>query len=968
MTKIRLIFKYAFKDLSRQRVRTILGIIGVMISVSLLSITLFLADSVSVAFADYLSVDAGQQDMVVSVRHYNGEPENRSTYFEYQSVIDTIEKTTDQIEHYIPRMEVWGVTNVSESYDTTNLTEYQEYTKISGINFSLEKEIGFGTFNKPDSDELLGLNQLPINHCAIYYEFNDEIKYSVGDTIEIGMRIVHGNMTIDRYQNLTIDRIFDYSLKWPSGYRNDNLIVVDIGTLYSIFGNETVDLTNRASKLITTFKTGANMYDVRDTEATEKRVKNLAAEVQYALGLEEYNIDLPKLEILGFSEILSMILTIIFVFVTIVAMLISGILINGILKTSVEERIREFGIFRTLGAYKSYNLWIVIVQGFLLCNFGTILGIVTSFFEAKYLIIPFAEKVILSNVAALGGASLEFSYTISSFIIAYCIGIGVGLTVSISPALKVAKLQLIESIHPYRHEDTLYHLQQKSTINYKLIIVGIILAANGGFIYFIIPRIIINFDLSLFGGALIVVLMIFLIGITLAGLGLMPLILKLMLTIFKPFSKKLHQVIRIFVFRYQRRNTSTIVIFALSFSFVIFTSSIVQALSSQVSMGQRLNYGSDLVFQTEGWNDENRNIDPTRLITTNFEDNLLSIDGVEKVSSVLATPSQLTNIYSKDNKEFRAEIGDYTGLITQQVRLLGIDQEYSSTVDSSIISLTRGSSMEIFDDLMDEEFSCIISEGLAEGLNLNVGDKIRIVIYRGAESEIYPFRIIGTASTMPGFSSEFGSYAGGTGGVLISQENYIELMDLPEPSWINKIFIKVKNDNYRTSLQIEEEIDELYENDYDFRTINLERNIRRQQSLFTVLDTFFFLILVGTVFICLFGLLSSSYSTIIERKKEIGIVRTLGLKGKDISRLFIIESLIIMLSSGTIGVIVGWACSWLVNSSLSLMTDSPFVPIFPWTNMIGIYVVSVLFLLIGMWLLLRKVKKKKIVDIYRETM
>ncbi|TXT58065.1 MAG: conserved membrane protein of unknown function [Promethearchaeota archaeon] len=968
MTKIRLIFKYAFKDLRRQKVRTLLGIIGVMISVSLLSITLFLADSVSVAFADYLSVDAGNQDMVISVRHYNGEPENRSSYFEYQPVIETLKESTDQLEHYIPRMEVWGITNVSESFDSPNITEYQVYTKISGINFSHENDIGFGAFNKPDSPELLELNQLPINHCAIYYEFNDEIKYSVGDSIEVGIRITHGNLTIERYQNLTIDKVFDYNLKWPSGYRNDNLIVVDIETLYSIFGNETVDLSNRCSKLITTFKQSSNFYDVRDIEGTEKRVKNLAAELQYELGLEEYNIDLPKLEILGFSEILSMILTIIFVFVTIVAMLISGILINGILKTSVEERIREFGIFRTLGAYKSYNLWIVIVQGFLLCNFGTILGIISSFFTSKYLIIPFAERVILSNIPSLGGASLVFSYTPASFVIAYCIGIGVGLAVSVSPALKVMSLQLIESIHPYRHEDTLYHLQKKSSINYKLILVGIILAANGGFIYFIIPRIVINFDLALFGGALIIVLLIFLIGITLAGLGLMPLILRLMIAIFKPIAKKLHQVIKIFVFRYQRRNTSTVVIFALSFSFVIFTSSIVQALSTQVSMGQRLSYGSDLVFQTEGWDNENINIDPTRLITTDFENNLLNIDGVERVSSVLATPSQLTNIYSEDKKEFRAEIGDYTGLTTREVRLLGIDQEYPSTIDTSIISFTRGSNMQVFDQLMQEEFNCIISEGLAEGMSLTVGNTIRIVIYRGAESEIYPFTIIGTASTMPGFSSEFGSFAGGTGGVLISQEDYIELLDLPEPGWINKIFMKVKNDDYRTSLQIEEEIDELYENDYDFRTINLERNIRRQESLFTVLDTFFFLILIGTVFICLFGLLSSSYSTIIERKKEIGIVRTLGLKGKDINRLFILEALIIMLSSGTIGVIVGWACGWLVNSTLSLLTDSPFVPIFPWTQLIGIYIISISFILVGMWFLLRKVRKKKIVDIYRETM
>ena len=51
------------------------------------------------------------------------------------------------------------------------------------------------------------------------------------------------------------------------------------------------------------------------------------------------------------------------------------------------------------------------------------------------------------------------------------------------------------------------------------------------------------------------------------------------------------------------------------------------------------------------------------------------------------------------------------------------------------------------------------------------------------------------------------------------------------------------------------------------------------------------------VLICIFGLLSSSYSTIIERKKEIGIIRTLGLKGREIDRLFILESLIIMISS-----------------------------------------------------------------------
>jgi putative ABC transport system permease protein len=123
-----------------------------------------------------------------------------------------------------------------------------------------------------------------------------------------------------------------------------------------------------------------------------------------------------------------------------------------------------------------------------------------------------------------------------------------------------------------------------------------------------------------------------------------------------------------------------------------------------------------------------------------------------------------------------------------------------------------------------------------------------------------------------------------------------------------------------------------------------------------------------TVFICIFGLLSSSYSTIIERKKEVGIVRTLGLKGRDINRLFIIESLIIMISSGTIGIIVGWLSAWIVTSNLSTLTGEPNVIFVPWFNIILIYFLSIFMILIGMKLLLRKIRKKKIVEIYRETM
>ncbi|MFX1425678.1 MAG: ABC transporter permease [Promethearchaeota archaeon] len=986
-------------DLKKQKIRTLLAIIGMLISIGLLTVVLFLNDSISSSYVDYLTIEAGNQDAIITVRHYTGEPEERSSYFKFDPVISTIQNTSSAIENFIPRMDVSGTVKISKGYNTTEFTGEEEWSVISAINFSHENEIKFGSMINPVNNQILNLEGLPLDHCAIYYGFNNIIRYSVNDIIEIKMRLRHGNVTHTITKNLTVDAVFDFNLKWPNDYRNNHLIVVDINTLYEYFGYEEFNRT--CSQLILTFKETRKIYDIRDIEGTKITVKNIASDIQVAIGIEEFNIDLPKLRVLGWAEFVSILIVIVFIFVSIVAMLISGVLINGILKTSVEERIREFGIFRTLGANKRYNLAIVLMQGFLLCNLGTISGIITASIISRFIIIPFANSVITES--AIGFTELTFSFSIWSIIISYAMGIGVGMIVSISPALKVMKLQLIESIHPYRHEDTLYHLQKKTSVNYKIILVGIILAFNGGFVFYIIPRILISNDSTLFAGVLIAILLIFNIGLTLAGLGLIPLVLRLIIELFRPFARRLYNVIKIFVFRYQRRNSSTVMIFALSFSFVIFTSTIINTLSAQSSAMTELTYGSDIVIETSGWQDpdeiysgglgggpffpisindgrklsfnfeiQETNINVEKVMTIDFEKDLLSIDGIEKVSSVIAKPYQLTQVYSEADKEFKAEIGDYTGLSTQRITLIGIDEEYLFTVKREYIEMTSGKLENAFYNLFNlgEFYTCLISEAISISLNLKVSDSVRIVIYRGDELEVYPFKIVGIAKNMPGFSSEFGASSAQAfmGGVLISQDTYLKIMDIPLVPYIDRFFVKLREDQITSARSIENVINELYRTDYNYNLYNLERLISEQQSAFFILDTLFSLIAMTTVFICIFGLLSSSYSTIIERKKEIGIVRTLGLKGREINRLFIIESLIIMISSGTIGIIVGWLSAWIVTSNLSTLTGMPYVLFVPWFDIGLIYSLSLFMIIIGMTLLLRKARKKRIVEIYRETM
>ncbi len=55
------------------------------------------------------------------------------------------------------------------------------------------------------------------------------------------------------------------------------------------------------------------------------------------------------------------------------------------------------------------------------------------------------------------------------------------------------------------------------------------------------------------------------------------------------------------------------------------------------------------------------------------------------------------------------------------------------------------------------------------------------------------------------------------------------------------------------------------------------------------------------------------YTSVFERKKEIGVLKAIGAKRKDILTIFLLESGIIGLIGGTIGVILGFGLAALVK-------------------------------------------------------
>lgn len=71
-------------------------------------------------------------------------------------------------------------------------------------------------------------------------------------------------------------------------------------------------------------------------------------------------------------------------------------------------------------------------------------------------------------------------------------------------------------------------------------------------------------------------------------------------------------------------------------------------------------------------------------------------------------------------------------------------------------------------------------------------------------------------------------------------------------------------------------------------------------------------LVVSMIMICII-----TYTSVIERTKEIGILKALGARKKDITRVFDAETLILGVFSGLLGVFIAWLCTFPINSVIN---------------------------------------------------
>ena len=108
-----------------------------------------------------------------------------------------------------------------------------------------------------------------------------------------------------------------------------------------------------------------------------------------------------------------------------------------------------------------------------------------------------------------------------------------------------------------------------------------------------------------------------------------------------------------------------------------------------------------------------------------------------------------------------------------------------------------------------------------------------------------------------------------------------------------------------------------------------------------------------------------TYISVLERTKEIGILRSIGASKKDISRVFNAETLIIGLSAGLLGILVTILLNIPINAIIKSLTNVSSIAHLPFTGAIILILISVLLTVIAGLIPAKMASKKDPVEALR---
>jgi putative ABC transport system permease protein len=108
-----------------------------------------------------------------------------------------------------------------------------------------------------------------------------------------------------------------------------------------------------------------------------------------------------------------------------------------------------------------------------------------------------------------------------------------------------------------------------------------------------------------------------------------------------------------------------------------------------------------------------------------------------------------------------------------------------------------------------------------------------------------------------------------------------------------------------------------------------------------------------------------TYTSVLERTNEIGVLRALGARKKDITRVFDAETFILGVFSGVLGVVIAWSLTFPINNLLYDWTELANVANLRWQHAVILVIISTILTVLGGHIPARMASKKNAIEALR---
>ena len=158
------------------------------------------------------------------------------------------------------------------------------------------------------------------------------------------------------------------------------------------------------------------------------------------------------------------------------------------------------------------------------------------------------------------------------------------------------------------------------------------------------------------------------------------------------------------------------------------------------------------------------------------------------------------------------------------------------------------------------------------------------------------------------------------GAIYMMEDKLVDLNNLTEN--VDLISVKVKNKELidRAKEEIEKLLRERRDvkiGEEDFQVSTPESSLASVNQILSGIQVFIVLVASISIFVGAIGIANTMTTSVVERKKEIGIMKAIGARNMDIFYQFFIEAGLLGLIGGIIGIILGIGLSYLGTASLN---------------------------------------------------